>query len=66
MAPKNVGEVIAELGTVYRDARSKKLDTLDASRLASILTLLRQAIEGRDLEDRLAEVEAELKRLERR
>ena len=49
--------MITELGSVYRDARRENLDTLDASRLASILTALRQSIEVNDIEERLIALE---------
>ena len=45
------------MGHLFYDARTGTLDTLDASRLASILTALRQAIETQDLEERLARLE---------
>lgn len=57
-APKTVGEVLTELGAVYRDARQGKLDTLDASRLCAILNILRQTLESSELEARLCHLES--------
>jgi len=57
LRPKNVGEVISELGVLYRDARMRRIDTLDASRLATILTAIRQSLEASDLETRIRELE---------
>ena len=55
--PKNIGEIITEMGAIYYDARRNQLDTLDASRLTSVLTALRQCIEVGDLEERLIAIE---------
>jgi hypothetical protein len=55
--PKNIGEVITEMSAIYYDARRNQLDTLDASRLTSILVALRQCIEVGDLEERLIAIE---------
>jgi len=57
LTPKSVGDVLTELGTLYRDARQGRTDTLDASRLAAILTAIRQTVEASDLETRLRELE---------
>ena len=57
-APGTVGEVLGELARVYRDARRGQLDTLDASRLASILNTLRQTLESHDLENRIKRLES--------
>lgn len=58
LAPGTVGEVLTELGAVYRDARKGRLDTLDASRLSAILNILRQTLESSELEERLCHLEA--------
>jgi hypothetical protein len=55
--PKNVGEVITELGQVFYDCRRGTLDTLDGSRLATILTAIRATLEASDLEDRIQALE---------
>ena len=57
LAAKNVGEVITELGVLYRDCRGGRVDTLDGSRLASILSALRMTIEAGDIEARVLELE---------
>jgi len=46
-----------ELGTLYRDARTGKVSTQDATRLAYILDLLRRAYETGVLQDRLEQLE---------
>ncbi|MBI77773.1 MAG: hypothetical protein CMM53_08365 [Rhodospirillaceae bacterium] len=58
LAPRTVGEVLTELGGVYRDARKGRLDTLDASRLSAILNILRQTLESSELEERLCHLES--------
>jgi hypothetical protein len=45
--------VAAELGRVYRQARREELDPAFASRLASILSPLRQCLETAEIEERL-------------
>lgn len=64
IAPTNIGEVITEMGSLYREARRGNLDTLDASRMTGILGTLRQAIESGDLDARLAEIERKLENAE--
>lgn len=54
-----VGAVATELGRLYRLAKTKQLDTLDAYRLAQILAALRQCLEVSDIEKRIAELENE-------
>jgi hypothetical protein len=61
IAPKSIGEVINEMGDLYREARRGRVDTLDASRMSGILGGLRQAIESEsegDLRERVAALEA--------
>ena len=53
-----VGEVAAELGRLYRLTRWGQVPTQDASRLATILSAMRQCLEASDIERRLAELEA--------
>jgi hypothetical protein len=52
-----VGHVVTELGKVYRAARAGRLDTLDGTRLASVLREIRSAIESDDIEKRLTALE---------
>ncbi|MGL4961455.1 MAG: hypothetical protein ACRC67_09495 [Inquilinus sp.] len=53
----SVGAVAGELAHVYRMARRGELDVADASRLANILSLLRQALEVGRIEERLDQLE---------
>ena len=46
-----------ELTRVYRAARRSEIDTLDASRLCSILWTIYRVLEGTDLERRLEALE---------
>lgn len=46
-----------ELATLYRDARSGRVDARDATRLAYILDMLRKAYETCVLQDRLEQIE---------
>jgi hypothetical protein len=55
-----VGQVAAELGRLYRQARWGEIPAADASRFAMILTAMRQCLEASDLEARIAEMEAAL------
>ena len=52
-----VRRVREELAKVYKDARTSKIRTEDASRLAFILMTLYRVIEGGELEQRLATIE---------
>lgn len=53
-----IGDVKTQLARLFREARGGKITTQDATRLASILAMLGRMIEGSDLEDRLAALEA--------
>ncbi len=55
-----VGQVAAELGRLYRQARRGDVAVADASRLATILAAMRQCLEASELERRIAEMEAAL------
>ena len=50
-------QVATELGRVYKAARRGELDTIDAARLASILSALRVALESCALEARVERLE---------
>ncbi len=52
-----IGDVRRELATVYRDARSGKLPTGDASRLAFILRQMVDMHLAEDLENKIALLE---------
>ena len=51
------GGVVGELAKVYRAARREQIDVAFASKLAGILSILRQALETADLEKRLGLIE---------
>ena len=53
-----VGHIVSEMGKLYRQARRGEINSADASRLASILALMRQGLEASELERRLAALEA--------
>jgi len=55
-----VGQVAAELGRLYRHARWGEIAVADASRLATILTAMRQCLEASELERRIGEMEVAL------
>lgn len=46
-----------ELGAVYRDMRSKRIDAADGTKLAFVLDLLRRSYETCVLQDRLEKLE---------
>jgi hypothetical protein len=52
-----VKDVSRELGRLYREARTGRVATQDASRLANMLSILGRLIEGSDLEARLDALE---------
>jgi hypothetical protein len=53
----SVGRVGIELGRVYRAARLGKINTADASRLATVLLGLKSCLETADVEQRLEALE---------
>ena len=55
-----MGEVAAELGRLYRQARRGDVAVGDASRLATILAVMRQCLESSELERRIGEMEEAL------
>ena len=52
-----VGHIVSEMSELYRQARRDEINSADASRLASILALMRQGLEASELERRLAALE---------
>ena len=52
-----VGEIAAELGRLYRQARRGEVPVADASRLATILAVMRQCLESSEIERRIGEME---------
>jgi hypothetical protein len=53
----NLSLVASELARMYRQARRQEISASDASKLASVLAVLRQCLEASDLEKRMAELE---------
>lgn len=53
----SMDDVKTELARLYREAKSGKRDTQDASRMANMLSILGRLIEGSDLEKRILELE---------
>jgi hypothetical protein len=53
----NIDDVKRELARLYREARAKRVDTQDASRMANMLSILGRLIEGADFEARLEALE---------
>lgn len=49
-----------ELGHLYRQAKLGEIDISDASKLANILQILSRIIQGTELEDRIATLEAQI------
>lgn len=56
----NIEDVRREMATIYREARSGKLDISDAGRLAYVLTGIGKLIETGLIEQRLVSVERRL------
>jgi hypothetical protein len=54
----SVGRVAIELGRLYRQARYGEVETIEAYRLASVLTAMARCLETTEFERRLAEMEA--------
>ena len=52
-----VGRVITEMAKVYRATRKGDLESVEGSRLVSMLTQIRTAIEGGEYERRLEALE---------
>jgi hypothetical protein len=61
----SVARVGAQIGTIYRAARLKKLDTIEAYRLTQILLGLKACLESAEIEKRLEQVEQALSARER-
>ena len=52
-----IREIRAELSRVYREARSGKIDTTTATRLAYLLDLMARMVERGELENRIEKLE---------
>lgn len=59
---RNAHAIRRELGSVYRDMRSKKIDAAEGTKLAYVLEMLRKSYETAVLEDRLNAIESKLKK----
>lgn len=53
-----IDDVRAEMARLYREARGRRLETAEASKLANILAIMGRLIEGADIERRVAAIEA--------
>ncbi|MCX7165702.1 MAG: hypothetical protein NTV11_05450 [Rhodocyclales bacterium] len=56
----SIGDVRREMATIYRAARTGKVDISDAGRLAYVLTGIGKLIEVELIEQRLAQLERKL------
>ena len=54
----SVGRVAIELGRLYRQARHGEVETIEAYRLATILSAMAKCLETSAFEERLAAMEA--------
>lgn len=59
---RTVGEVVAELGRIYRAARRGEISPADGCRLTMMLREIRAALESADLERRVEALEADAAR----
>ena len=60
---RSVGDVLTEMGRVYREARRKQLSTVDASRLMMMLREIRQVMETENLEQRIEKLEEQVEQV---
>jgi hypothetical protein len=56
----SLGRIAIEIGRLYRHARRKELDTIEAYRLVSVLGVMAKCLEQSQLEQRLNDIEAAL------
>lgn len=54
---QSVSDVSSELAKLYREARNKKIDVSDASRLANMLSILSRILGDTELERRIEALE---------
>jgi len=57
---RNAHAIRRELGAVYRDMRSNKIEAAEGTKLAYVLEMLRKSYETAVLEDRLNDIESKL------
>jgi hypothetical protein len=53
----SVGRVAVEVGRIYRAARRGDIDSIEAYRLASVLSVMAKCLEKTEFERRIAEME---------
>jgi hypothetical protein len=53
----SLGRIAIEIGRLYRHARRKELDTIEAYRLASVLSAMAKCLEQSQIEQRLDDLE---------
>lgn len=54
---KTVSDVSREMAKLYREARNRKIDVADASKLANMLSILSRILETSELEKRVEQLE---------
>jgi hypothetical protein len=57
---RSAGEILHELGRLYRQTKRGEVPSAEAFRMASILGIMRQCLESSDAEQRLAQLEEQL------
>jgi hypothetical protein len=60
----SVGRVGIEIARLYRHARRGEIETIEAYRLASVLSVLKSCLEASEIEQRLEELETALRERE--
>jgi hypothetical protein len=63
---RTIDDVRAELARLYREGKAGKRDVSHVSKLANVLFILGRMIEGADYEERLRELEDQLREQRRR
>ena len=53
----SVGRIAIEVGRIYRHARRKEIDSIEAYRLASVLAVMAKCLEQSQIEQRLDDLE---------
>jgi hypothetical protein len=57
---KTTGDLVVELGRLFRRTARNEIPSADASRMASILAIMKQCLESSEQEQKLAELEAQI------
>lgn len=55
-----IDDVKKEMARLYREARAKKVDSQDASRMANMLSILGRLIEGSEIQQQIDEIKQAL------